>query len=80
MLADGRGVDVVPAFEVDVVDSTGAGDAFNGALAVALGEGRELRPAVRFASAAAALAVRRLGAQSSIPRREEIDAFLGDRG
>ncbi|MGN9808332.1 ribokinase [Micromonospora sp. BQ11] len=63
----------VPAFAVDVVDSTAAGDAFTAALAVAWGEGRELLDAVRWASAAGAACVRRLGASVALPRRAEID-------
>jgi len=64
------------AFEVDAVDATAAGDTFCGALALALGEGQSLPNAGRFASAASALAVTQLGAQSSIPTRQAIDAFL----
>ena len=63
-----------PGFAVEAVDSTGAGDTFNGALAVFLHEG--LPAAVRKASAAAALAVTRLGAQQGMPRAQELDAFL----
>ena len=55
------------------VDTTAAGDIFNGALAVALIEGRELLDAVRFANAAAALSVTKLGAQSSAPARAQIE-------
>jgi ribokinase len=66
----------IPAFNVRSVDSTGAGDVFNGALAVALGEGRSLFEAARFAGAAAAIAVTRHGAQSSVPSRSEIDLLL----
>lgn len=66
----------LPAFPVQPVDSTAAGDVFNGALAVALVDGRSLREAGLFASAAAALSVTRPGAQPSIPDRAEIDAFL----
>jgi ribokinase len=58
---------------VEAVDTTGAGDAFIGALAVAWGEGRELIDAVRWASAAGAAAVRRLGASSGLPQRAAID-------
>lgn len=65
-----------PAYAVPVVDTTAAGDAFNGALAVALAEGRELVGAAEFASAAAALSVGRAGAQPSLPTREQILAFL----
>jgi ribokinase len=63
----------VPAPVVEAVDTTGAGDAFIGALAVAWGEGRDLIDAVRWASAAGAAAVRRLGASSGLPQRAVID-------
>ena len=63
----------VPAFAVDVVDSTAAGDAFTAALAVAWGEGRQLLDAVRWAAAAGAASVRRLGASVALPGRAEID-------
>ncbi len=66
----------VPGFKVKAVDTTAAGDAFNGALAVALSEGQPLLKSVRFASAAAAISVTRLGAQPSAPTRREIDSFL----
>jgi ribokinase len=66
----------VPGFAVDAVDTTAAGDVHCGALAVALVEGRPLLDAARFANAAAALSVTRLGAQPSAPRREEIEALL----
>ncbi|MFM8582508.1 MAG: ribokinase [Planctomycetaceae bacterium] len=65
-----------PAFSVPVVDTTAAGDAFNGALAIALAEGVPLAQAARFASATAALSVGRAGAQPSLPARREIEAFL----
>jgi ribokinase len=66
----------VPGFKVRPVDTTGAGDVFNGALAVALAEGKPLLEAARFANAAAALSVTRLGAQTSAPTRGEIDRRL----
>lgn len=76
----------VPALPVTPADTTGAGDCFCGALAVALveregkgkgeGEGKPLLEAVRFASVAAALSVTRYGAQPSMPTRQEIDASL----
>jgi len=66
----------VPGFSVPVVDTTGAGDTFNGAFAVAVAEGKSMREAVRFANAAAALSVGKLGAQGGMPRREEVEAFL----
>jgi ribokinase len=65
-----------PAFPVEVKDSTAAGDVFNAALAVALTEGRPIEDALRFASAAAAISVTRVGAQASVPSRAEVDAFL----
>jgi ribokinase len=68
---------LVPGFPVTPVDTTAAGDIFNGALAVALGEGCPLLEAVRFANAAAALSVTKLGAQPSAPARAEIDRILG---
>ncbi|HET7341873.1 MAG TPA: ribokinase [Methylomirabilota bacterium] len=73
-LADGRdGRCHAPAFAVTAVDTTGAGDAFNGALAVALAERRPLPAALRFANAAAALACTKRGAQPSMPTRAEVE-------
>jgi ribokinase len=69
--ANGHGT-LVPACEAQAVDTTGAGDVFNGALAVALTEGAPLAEAVRFATRAASIAVTRLGAQASAPRRDEL--------
>jgi ribokinase len=66
----------MPAFRVDPVDTTAAGDVFNGALAVALAEKMTLKDALRFAQAAAAISVTRPGAQPSAPTRAEIDAFI----
>jgi ribokinase len=68
----------VPAFRVPAVDTTAAGDSFVGAFAVASAEGGDVRAAVRFASAAAALTVGQVGASASIPRRADIDRFLHD--
>lgn len=62
----------IPAEKVIAVDTTGAGDAFNGALAVALSEGKSIVDSVRFASRAAAITVKKLGAQSAMPYRHEI--------
>ncbi len=76
LVATREGALEIPSFPVDAVDSVGAGDAFAGALAVALFEGRALPDAARFACAAAAISVTRRGAQPSIPRRAEIDSFL----
>ena len=66
----------VPAFAVTAVDTTAAGDAFNGALGAALAGGDPLRDALRFASAAAAVACTRRGAQASLATRAEVDALL----
>lgn len=67
---------LIPGYPVKAVDTTAAGDVFSGVLAVGLGEGRSLKEAVRFATAAAALSVTRLGAQPSAPQRDEILRFL----
>lgn len=70
----------VPGFKVQAVDTIAAGDTFNGALVTALLEGSELAQAIRFAHAAAAIAVTRKGAQPSVPWRKEIDEFLRQQG
>lgn len=71
---------MVPGVPVDAVDTTAAGDAFGGALAVALAEGKGITEAAQFANAAAALSVTRMGAQPSMPTREEVEAFARTRG
>jgi ribokinase len=75
VVADQDGAASLPALPVVAVDATAAGDAFNGALAVALAEGQSLSDAARWASRAAAIAVSRAGAQPSLATRAEIDAF-----
>lgn len=75
----GKEVARMPVYAVPVIDTTGAGDTFCGALAVALAEGMEEGAALRFASGAAALAVTKEGAQPSLPRRSEVEAFLADK-
>lgn len=67
---------LVAGFKVNPVDTTAAGDAFTGALAVARSEGREFLDAVRFANAAGALACTKRGAQPSMPTRDEVNTFL----
>jgi len=73
---DGETVETVPPFVVDVVDSTAAGDAFAAGLAVRLAENAALIDAVKFASAAGALAASGAGAQSAMPTREQIEILL----
>ncbi|MDC9594207.1 ribokinase [Xenorhabdus sp. IM139775] len=70
---------IVPGFSVKVIDTIAAGDTFNGALVTGLLEGKEMLSAIRFAHAAAAIAVTRQGAQPSVPWRNEIDAFLSEQ-
>lgn len=70
----------VPGFKVKAIDTIAAGDTFNGALVTALLEDKPLAEAIRFAHAAAAIAVTRKGAQPSVPWRKEIDEFLRQQG
>jgi ribokinase len=76
LLVSEDGASLVPAFPVEAVDSTAAGDTYCGCLVTALSEGMKIPQAVRFASAGAALSVGRLGAQPSVPWRSEIDEFI----
>lgn len=69
-------VQAYPAYRVEAVDTTAAGDAFNGALAYSLSRGDEMPKAVSFANAAAACCVTRMGAQTSMPTLEEVEQFL----
>jgi ribokinase len=66
----------VPAFKVNAVDTTAAGDCFNAAFAVALTRGKKPAEAARYAAAAAAISVTRAGAQPSLPSSSEVEAFL----
>lgn len=75
-ISDGTASGIIPSQPVDVMDTTGAGDCFSGALAVAMAEGKDLRDAVHFACAAATLSVTRMGAQPSMPVRSRLDEFI----
>ncbi len=76
LLANDDRMEFVPAVKVDAVDATAAGDAFTGSLAVGLAQGRELFDAALFANQVAALSVTKMGAQSSMPTREEVESFI----
>lgn len=76
LLASVEGLEHFPAFDVTPVDTTAAGDAFVGGFAVALAEGKSLAQAVRFGNAAGASAVTKLGAQTSLPKRVEVEELL----
>ncbi len=80
LACEGESIVHFPAFPVEAVDTTAAGDAFNGALAVGLAAGGSLEQAIPLANAAAALACTKRGAQDSLPRREEVEAFLRSLG
>lgn len=67
--------EIIPAHKVSAVDTTAAGDVYNGALCAAIAEGMPLGDALRFATKAAAISVTRAGAQPSVPSREEVDNF-----
>ncbi|EMV9366750.1 ribokinase [Vibrio alginolyticus] len=75
---NGRG-EIISGFRVEATDTTAAGDTFNGAFVTGLLEGLPLESAIKFAHAAAAISVTRFGAQTSIPTREEVDAFLAEQ-
>ena len=79
LLEAGGAPQLIAPFPVETVDTTAAGDAFNGAFAVALSEGAEPVKSAQFASAAAALSVTRKGAQPSMATREEISRLIEDR-
>jgi sulfofructose kinase len=69
----------IPAFEVKVVDTLGAGDIWHGAFALALGEGKREAEAARFANAAAAIKCMRFGGRTGTPARHEVEQFMRDR-
>lgn len=74
--ADASGVGSHPGFPVDVVDTTGAGDAFHGAFTLALVEGRPIEDCARFACAVAAMKCTRLGSRAGLPTRAQVESFL----
>jgi ribokinase len=80
LLAQGSKRECIAAEKVQVVDTTAAGDAFTGSLAVGLGQGHNLRDSAIFANRAAALCVTKMGAQPSMPTLEEVCAFVPTRG
>jgi ribokinase len=80
LVAGKSGRQWIPAFKVKAVDTTAAGDVFNGTLALGLAEGKSLLEAARFANAAAAISVTRMGAQTSAPTRKEIERLLAKSG
>ena len=61
------------------MDTTGAGDTFNGAFATAIVNGKSLADALQYGNAAAALSIKKLGAQGDMPTKDEVDAFLSDK-
>ena len=75
-VSSGGREEIVPSFKVDAVDTTGAGDAFNGGLLAALSKGADIWEAARFASGLAAISVQRMGTTPSMPTLEEIELFL----
>jgi ribokinase len=80
LIVSAESAESIPSFPVEAVDPTGAGDAFIGAVAVFLAEGRPMKEAARWACAAAALSVMRPGAQAAFPARAEVEGlFLGER-
>lgn len=76
LIAENNIFQVVHASKVKAIDTTAAGDVFNGALVVALSEGKDIQQAVQFANAAAAISVTKLGAQASAPFRDEVEATM----
>jgi len=78
-LVTGYHKQIVPSYEVSSIDTTGAGDAFNGGLAVALARGDKLVDAVKFANAVGALSTTKSGAQPSMPTKKDVETFLSNR-
>ncbi|MBP2016337.1 ribokinase [Anaerococcus degeneri] len=78
-VSDGNKEEIIDSFKVKTVDTTGAGDAFNGGFLAALSEGKDIWQAAVFANAVAALSVQKLGTTPAMPSREEVDKFLEER-
>jgi len=79
-LADRNQSKHFPTLKVKALDTTAAGDTFNGALVTALAEGKPLENAISFANCAAALSVTRPGAQASVPSRQEVEEMFAALG
>ncbi|NLI90140.1 MAG: ribokinase [Epulopiscium sp.] len=75
-VSDGQKEDMIPAYKVDAIDTTGAGDAFNGGVLAALAEGKDIWEAARYANALAAVSVQRLGTTPAMPTAEEVEEFI----
>lgn len=75
---DGEQITIIPAMEVEVVDTTGAGDTLNGAFCVGIAEGMDEIHALKFANAAAGLSVKKCGAQKGMPVREKVEKMIED--
>lgn len=73
---DGKNENLIPSYPVETVDTTGAGDTFNAAFAVAVAEGKSMEDSIRFANRAASLSVTKFGAQGGMPTREEVEGSL----
>jgi ribokinase len=80
LIGDAKGIRRIPGFKVKAIDTVAAGDSFNGALAYYILNGMEIDDAVYFANAVGALTVTKEGAIPSLPNRQEVDAFLQERG
>lgn len=78
-VSDGEKEEIIDSFKVKAVDTTGAGDAFNGGFLAALSEGKDIWESAIFANAVAALSVQKLGTTPSMPERQEVDKFLSER-
>ena len=73
---EGDNYEIVPTYKTVPLDTTAAGDTFCGALCVAMSEGKSIKDAVKFANRSASVSVTRMGAQSSVPYRKEIDELI----